>query len=130
MKLNNVKRMITGLFVLVVLMVGIGSTTADAYTGGRRRVVIVRHYDPFWHHRYDPFYYGPRVNTVAYQQERGYSEGKDQGEKDAKKGRPADPKAQKEYRKSDSKAFRNAFVEGYEEGYDDKSDKIGDNEGE
>ncbi len=122
MKLNSFKGFISGLFVLVVFLVGIGSTTADAHGNGRRRVVFVRHYDPFWHHRYDPFFYGPNVNSVAYQQERGYSEGKDQGEKDAKKGRPSDPKGQKDYRKSESKAFRNAFVEGYEEGYEDKSD--------
>ena len=126
MKLNNVKSLLTGLFVLTLLFVGIGSTTAAAQGRRNGRVVIVRHYNPFWHRHYDPFwspYYG-RVTVsdpIAANRERGYEEGQDQGKKDAKKGQPADPKGQKEYRKSKSLAFREAFLRGYEDGYEDEA---------
>jgi hypothetical protein len=127
MKSNKVKRVVVGLFLVVMLASGIGATTADAQDRRRGhrppRVIIYRHYDPFWHRHYDPFwdpFYSSRyrvVDPVAYQRETGYREGKNEGERDAKKGRPADARSHKDYRKSDSIHFREAFVQGYDEGY-------------
>jgi len=128
MRLNRAKSLITGFFFLFTAFAFVGPTTAEAQTraGGRRprRVIIYRpYYNPFWYRRYDPFwdsYYYPRtvvVDPIAYQRERGYREGKDEGGEDAEKGRPANPKGHEDYVKSNSLAFRGAFVQGYEEGY-------------
>src|SRR5215207_7121022 len=117
-----------GLLLMVTFMVGVGSTTAEAQTrrGVRRpaRVIVYRpYYNPFWYRRYDPFwdsYYYPRtvvVDPIAYAREQGFREGKDEGEEDAKKGRPANSKGHEDYLKSNSVTFREAFVKGYEEGY-------------
>ena len=124
---SKVKKLIVGLSLGAMLVVGIGATTADAQ--GRRRghrpprVIYYRIHDPFWYRRYDPFwdsYYYPRyrvVDPVAYQREKGYNEGKDEGEEDAKKGRSANATGHKDYLKSDSVHFREAFVQGYNAGY-------------
>ncbi len=134
MKSNKLKSLITGSLAAVLLLIGIGATTADAQ--GRRgwhgpgRVVIVRPYNPYWYGRsYDPFWgpsYYRSVDPIAYQRERGYSEGKGEGKDDAKDGRDADPTATKDYLKSDSQAFRQAFIQGYQDGYQEKMDDIRD----
>ena len=129
MKSNKVKGLIIGAFLVTVFVAGIGTTTANAQNRrhGHRpsRIIVIRRYDPFWHRRYDPFWnpYYPRyqvVDPIAYQRERGYSEGKDEGKDDAKKGRPADATGHKDYLKSDSIHFREAFIQGYNAGYEEK----------
>ena len=129
MKSNKAKSLMMIFLAVVMLLAGIGSTTANAQ--GRRikvvqrpqQVIIYRTYNPFWYSYYDPFWsshYYPQyvvVDPIAYQKELGYSEGKDEGEKDAKKGRPANATGHKDYIKSDSQAFREAFIEGYNKGY-------------
>src|SRR5262245_17137712 len=118
MQINKVKKLIVGLSLVTMVVAGIGATTAEAQ--GRRgvrkppRVIVYRAYDPFWYRRYDPFwdsYYSPTyrvVDPVAYAREKGYKEGKDEGEEDAKKDRPANATGHKDYLKSDSIHFREA----------------------
>jgi hypothetical protein len=129
MKSNKVKGFITGIFLVAMLIGPVGATTADAQTRRRGhrppRIIVYRSYDPFWHWRYDPFwnpYYSRYsvVDPVAYQRERGFSEGKDEGKDDAKKGRPANATGHKDYLKSDSIHFREAFIQGYNAGYEEK----------
>ena len=127
MRSSRAKSLFVGFFLMFIFVVGVGPVEADAQTrrGGRRptRVIIYRPYNPFWYRRYDPFwrpYYHPRavvVDPIAYQRERGYREGKDEGEEDAKKGRALNPKGHEDYLGSSSLAFREAFVQGYDEGY-------------
>jgi hypothetical protein len=136
MRPNLVKQLILGVLAAVVLMTGVLTTTAEAQTqtqarkGARRppRVIIYRpyyrHYSPFYDPFYDPFwghsYWGPTyrvVDPIAQQREAGYGEGKNEGEKDAKKGVAANLTGNKDYLNSDSLVFREAFVKGYEDGY-------------
>ena len=123
MKLNRMKKMILGAFVAVFLMSGVLATTAEAqgrFVRRPHRVIIYRPINPFWHRRYDPFW-GPSrytvVDPVAARSEEGFSDGRSQGKKDAKKGFEADPTSHKDYIKSKSLAYRQAFVQGYEAGY-------------
>lgn len=127
MKLNRIKSLTLGFFFLFALAAFVAPATAEAQTrrGGRRpgRVIVYRpFYNPFWYRRYDPFWdsYYPRtvvVDPVAYQQELGYREGKNEGEEDAEKGRPSNSTGHEDYLDSDSMAFRAGFVKGYEAGY-------------
>jgi hypothetical protein len=125
MQTSKVKKLIVGLSLGIMLVVGLGATTAEAQRrrGHRPPRVVYRVYDPFWYRRYDPFwdsYYYPRyqvVDPIAYQREKGFKEGKDEGEEDAKKGRGFNARGHKDYLKSDSTHFREAFVQGYEAGY-------------
>ncbi len=126
---NRTKKLIMGLFLVVTLLAGIGVTTADAQRrrGVHRpsRIIVYRHYSPFWHRSYDPFWnpFYPRyqvVDPIAYERERGYKEGRDEGKEDAKKERPANARGHKDYLKSNSLTFREAFVQGYNEGYQEK----------
>jgi hypothetical protein len=89
-------------------------------------VIVYRHYNPFWYHRYDPFwdpFWGPTytyVDPIAAQRESGYSDGKSRGKDDAKKGLANDPASHKHYRNSNSLTYREAFIKGYNEGYSEK----------
>jgi hypothetical protein len=127
MKSKKTKTLMITAVLSVMLLSGIGSVTANARNKGvvRRpsRVIVYRQYSPFWYRHYDPFYdpfYYSRfqvVDPIAYQKERGFREGKDEGEEDAKKGRIANATGHKDYLKSDSIHFRQAFVQGYNDGY-------------
>lgn len=129
MRFNKTKSVIMGLSIVAMLLVGIGSTSANAQ--GRRRVcrphrgIVYRHYDPFWYRYYDPFWssYYPRqiVDPIAYQKEKGYKEGKDEGKDDARKGLEANATGNKDYLKSSSIHFREAFIQGYNDGYQEKT---------
>ncbi|HWP45355.1 MAG TPA: hypothetical protein VNO14_19085 [Blastocatellia bacterium] len=131
---KKAKGLIIGLFLISMLLVGVGGTTANAQGKKRARkpprVIVYRIYDPFWYRHYDPFwdpFYYSRyrvVDPIAYQRERGYSEGKDEGEEDAKKGRPANPTGHEDYLESDSIHFREAFVQGYNAGYQEELAEI------
>ena len=81
MKPNKIKALIMGLSLVVTLLVGVGSTTANAQRrrGVHRppRIIVYRNYNPFWYRHYDPFWdpFYPRyrvVDPVAYQREKGY----------------------------------------------------------
>jgi hypothetical protein len=133
MKTRKINKMILGLVLVIMLVVGVGSIPANAQ--GKRvvrrpnRVIVYRSYNPYWY-RYNPFYdpfwdpfYSSRfqvVDPIAYQTERGFSEGKHEGEEDAEKGRQANATGHKDYLKSDSMHFRKAFVQGYEAGYQEE----------
>ena len=132
---KKAKALIMGLSLVVTLLVGVGSTTANAQRrrGVHRppRIIVYRNYNPFWYRHYDPFWdpFYPRyqaVDPVAYQREKGYREGRDEGKDDAKKDRPANATGHKDYLKSDSIHFREAFVQGYNEGYQQKIAEIRD----
>jgi hypothetical protein len=70
------------------------------------------------------------VDPIAYQREQGYNEGRSEGKKDAKKGRPAAPTGHKDYLKSSSLAYREAFVQGYNERYREEMAEIRGDGGE
>lgn len=116
MKLHRIKKLMLGLLVAGALLVGIGSTTANAQNRGfhRRphRVIVYRRYDPFWDHRLYRV-----VDPIAALKEQGYSNGREQGKDDAKYGREFDPDGHKRFDKSKSLAYREAFLKGYEDGY-------------
>src|SRR5262245_7495400 len=120
----KIKRIVIGAFAVIMLLSSAIVTTTDAQTRVIRRpprVIVYRPYTPFWYRRYDPFwdpFYSSRytvVDPIAYQRQQGYSEGRDEGKKDAKKGRPSNPTGNKDYLKSSSLAYREAFVQGYNE---------------
>jgi len=129
----SIKRLVIGSFAAIMLLSAVSLTTAEAQGRVIRRpprVIFVRPYDPFWYRRYDPFwdpFYFPRYRVedpIAYQREQGYRDGRDEGKKDAKKGRPANPTGHKEYIKSNSLAYRQAFVQGYNERFREEMAEI------
>jgi hypothetical protein len=137
MKPDKTNRLILAFVVMGMLMVGVGSISANAQ--GRHavrrpgRVIVYRHYNPYWYgcNRFynpfwDPFYYSSYqvVDPVAYQTEKGYRDGRNQGKEDAKKARPAVATDNKNYSKSDSIHYREAFVKGYKEAYPAKVAEI------
>lgn len=139
MKLTRMKQLIFGAVAAAILVPAISTNTAEAQTWVARKprpVVVYRTYNPFRYRYYNPFYspfYDPfwgsswnyqTVDPIAYQKERGYSEGRDEGKEDAKKGRPANATGHKDYLKSNSLAFREAFVQGYNERYHEEVAKI------
>ena len=63
-------------------------------------------------------YYVP-YGGVAYQEERGFSDGHSRGKEDARHGRPYDPNSHSHYRNANSLAYRDAFLRGYSEGFRD-----------
>jgi hypothetical protein len=127
MKQRILKRLVTGAFVAVVFLVGVGSTTADAQTR-----YIYRYPRPYFHRVYDPFWnpWGPNyivtvVDPIAAQREQGYSDGHTRGKDDAKHGKANDPASHKHYNKSHSLTYRQAFLKGYAEGYREQMDRTG-----
>src|SRR5690554_1405181 len=85
MSVKNIKKLIISAFAAIFLVSGVIATTAEAQDKTQRRphrprrIIIYRPYNPFWY-RYDPFWdpfrYDYRVvDPIAYQRERGYSEG-------------------------------------------------------
>lgn len=139
MKFNRVKSLIPGLFFLFALFAFVGPATAEAQTrrGAHRprRVIVYRTYNPFWYRRYDPFWgssYYPRTavfDPVADARAQGFKEGKNEGEKDAKKGRPSNSKGYEDYLKATSQTYRQAFAQGYNELYRSQSAQRRDGDG-
>lgn len=116
MKSNGIKRLLMGALVAVALLVGVGSTTADAHDRGvrrPRRVIVYRPYRPFW----GPYTTYRVVDPIAALKEEGYSDGRSQGKDDAKDDRENDPENHKQFNKSKSLAYREAFLQGYADGY-------------
>jgi hypothetical protein len=120
MKSNGIKRIVMGAFVAVVLITGVGSTTADAHGRGFRRphrVIVYRPYRPFW----GPYWYPTSsyrvIDPIAAQKEEGYNDGRSRGKEDAQDGRENDPENHKQFNKSKSLAYREAFLLGYADGY-------------
>ena len=131
----KINQLAIGAFAAIMLLSGVFATTAEAQGRVRvirrpPRVIFVRPYNPFWYRRYDPFwdpFYSTRYRVedpIAYQREQGYRDGRDEGKKDAKKGRPANPRGHKDYIKSNSLAYREAFVQGYNERFREEMAKI------
>jgi hypothetical protein len=121
---SRIKQLVISAFAATMLLPGAFATRAEAQDRIVRRpprVIVVRPYNPFWYRRYDPFwdpFYSTHyrvVDPIAYQREQGYRDGRDEGKKDAKKGRPANPTGHKDYIKSNSLAYRETFVQGYNE---------------
>src|SRR4030095_5648462 len=105
----RIKQIVLGAFAAVMLLSGAFATTGEAQVRVIRRpsrIIVYRPYNPFWYRRYDPFwdpFYTSRytvVDPIAYQREQGYRDGRDEGKKDAKKGRLANPTGNKDYLKS------------------------------
>jgi hypothetical protein len=129
----RIKQLVICAFAAIMLLSGVFATSARAQHRVIRRpprVIFVRPYNPFWYRRYDPFwdpFYSTRyrvVDPIAYQREQGYRDGHDEGKKDAKKGRPANPTGNKDYIKSNSLAYREAFVQGYNERFREEMAEI------
>jgi hypothetical protein len=130
---SRINQLVIGASFAIMLLSGAVATTAEAQDRVIRRpprVIVVRPYNPFWYRRYDPFwdpFYSTRyrvVDPIAYQREQGYRDGRDEGKKDAKKGRPANPMGHKDYIKSNSLAYREAFVQGYNERFREEMAEI------
>src|SRR5262245_14690402 len=118
MKSNRINKLLMGVLAAIVLLIGVGSVTADAQVRGLRRprrVIFYRPYHPFWWHNWETTY--RVVDPIAALKEEGYSDGRSQGKEDAKEGNDNDPENHKQYSKSKSHAYREAFLKGYLDGY-------------
>jgi hypothetical protein len=115
MKSSIIRKLIMGMVVGIMLLIGIGSTTANAQGRGFRRHhwVFFRPYRPFW----GPYTYVRVVDPIAAQKEQGYNDGRSKGKDDAKEGKEEDPESHKKFDKSKSLAYREAFLQGYADGY-------------
>jgi len=134
MKSNKVKALIIGLSLVAMLLVGVGSTTAQAQHRGFHRPgpIIIQRYRPFWGPGWgwgwnDPYWNRTYtvVNPIAQARESGYSDGHHRGKDDAKDGKPNAPESHKHYSKSDSQTYRQAFLQGYADGYREQIDRRG-----
>jgi hypothetical protein len=129
MKPNKTKALVIGLILVAMLLVGFGSTTADAQRRGFRRhgpVVVYRPFRPYWGYGRgwnDPFWNRTVtvVNPIAQQRESGYSDGHKRGRDDAKDEKPNSPESHKHYRNSHSLTYRQAFLQGYADGYRERN---------
>ena len=133
MKPNRAKQLMIEAFVAVMLIAGVGLTTAEAQNRvvyRPSRVIVYRTHSPFWYRRYDPFwspYWGTYtyVDPITAQKEQGYSDGRSRGKKDAKKGLANAPESHDHYNDSNSLAYREAFLKGYADGYREEVNKVG-----
>jgi hypothetical protein len=132
MKSNKVKSLILGISLVAMLLVGVGSTTAQAQhriVVRPRPIFVGRPYwggYGFWGPGWGP-YWGPTayvVNPIAYARESGYSDGHSRGKDDAKHGKANAPESHNHFRKSDSQTYRQAFLQGYADGYRERSDEM------
>lgn len=122
---NKIKSLIVSAFIGLMLLTGIGATTADAQRRGFRRhgpVVVYRPFRPYRGYGWgwgDPFWNRTItvVNPIAQQRESGYSDGHKRGKDDAKDEKPNAPESHKHYRNSHSLTYRQAFLQGYADGY-------------
>src|ERR1051326_287364 len=118
MKSKRAKSLILGALLGAMLLVGVGSTTAQAQHRGfhGHGPVVVYRYRPFWGPRwgwYDPFW-SPTytvVDPIAQQRESGYSDGHKRGKDDAKHEKPNAPESHKHFSNSDSQTYRQAFLQ-------------------
>jgi hypothetical protein len=135
MKPSKFKGLIVGVSLAAMLLVGIGSTTAQAQRRIVRRPGPIVIYRP--HQVYRPFF-GPRfgwspywdrtvtvVDPIAQQRESGYSDGHQRGKDDAKHDKPNAPESHKHYSNSHSLTYRQAFLQGYADGYRERIDRLG-----
>ena len=127
MRWNAVKRLVMGVFVAVMLLVGVSSTTAQGQVRvitTQPRVVVVRR-PVFFPRFYYPYRYYTVYDPIAYQREQGYSDGRSRGKSDAKHGLANNPDSHKHYSDSDSVTYREAFLQGYADGYREQMNKVG-----
>ena len=129
MKPNKVRTLFIGLFVALIILVGLGTTAAQAQARiiYRPRPVVV--YRPFWGPRWGWGHYWDRtitvVDPIAQQRESGYSDGRSRGKDDAKKELGYTPQTHKHYYNSNSLTYREAFLKGYADGYNGQMHKRG-----
>jgi hypothetical protein len=128
MKPNKTKAFFTGLFLVATLLVGVGSTTAQAQRRGFHRhgpVIVYRPFRPYWGSRFGWGPYWNRtytlVDPIAQARESGYSDGHKRGRDDAKDEKPNSPESHKHYRNSHSQTYRQAFLQGYADGYNERN---------
>ena len=129
MKSNKTKGLIMGLMLVATLLLGVGSTTAQAQHRGFRRhgpVIVYRPYRPYWGYGWgwrDPFWNRTVtvVDPIAQARESGYSDGHKRGRDDAKHEKPNSPESHKHYRNSHSLTYRQAFLQGYADGYNERN---------
>lgn len=129
MKSNKVKTLVLSISLVAMLLVGVGSTTAQAQHRGRRPVIVYRSYwgprwgwgwnDPFWNRTYTV------VDPIAQARESGYSDGHHRGKDDARHEKPNAPESHKHFSDSDSQTYRQAFLQGYADGYREQMNKRG-----
>lgn len=124
---NKIKKLIMGLSLVTILIVGAGISSAQAQHRGRvivtqRPIFVTRPYfGPRWGWGWNYPYWGRTVvvDPIALQQESGYSDGHSRGKDDAKHGKPNAPASHKHYSDSHSLAYREAFLQGYADGYNE-----------
>jgi len=129
MRFNRLKRLFVGILFSLLIVVGLGAAGATSTSAQTRRVVVRPRVfvvqRPFfggpwgWGYPYYGSYY-TYTDPIAYQRERGFSDGFSRGRDDARHGRPSDPNSHKHYRNASSITYRNAFVQGYSTGFRDE----------
>jgi len=127
MRFNRSKRLFVGTLFSAMIVLGLGAGAPRTFAQVRRAVVrprVVVVHRPFfagprwWGSPYYGYYYGS-YDPIAYQRERGFSDGFSRGNKDARHGKAYAPNSHKHYRNASSIAYRNAFLQGYSTGFKD-----------
>jgi hypothetical protein len=128
MRLNRLKGLFVGTLFSAMMVSGLGPAGATRTLAQVRRVVVrprvVVVQRPFfggprwWGPSYYGYYYG-YYDPIAYQRERGFSDGFSRGNKDARHGKAYDPNSHRHYRNASSITYRNAFLQGYSTGFKD-----------
>src|SRR5262249_53784284 len=129
MRFNRLKSLLAGTFFALMILLGLGAAAETNALGQVRRVVVRPRVfvvqrpffgGPFgWGSPYYGSYYG-YYDPIAYQRERGFSDGFSRGRNDARHGKAYDPNSHKHYRNASSITYRNAFVQGYSTGFKDE----------
>src|SRR5215471_6171519 len=131
MRLNRIKRLFVGSLFSLMIVLGLGAAGASTTLAQVRRDVVrprvfVGGGGPFfrpWGWGWGPpyyGYYGYYSDPIAYQRERGFSDGFNDGKSDARHGKVSDPNTHKHYRNASSITYRNAFLQGYTTAYKDQ----------
>jgi len=123
----RLKTLLAGALFSMLTVLGLGGASSTlAQTRRvvvRPRVFVVQRPlfgGPGW---WGPGYYGPYytyTDPIAYQRERGFSDGFSRGRNDARHGKAFDLNSHKHYRNASSITYRNAFAQGYSTGFKDE----------
>jgi hypothetical protein len=129
MRFNRLKSLFIGTLFSLLIVLGLGLAGATGTLAQVRRAVVrprvfvvQRPFSggPLW---WGPGYYGSYYgyyDPIAYQRERGFSDGFSRGRNDARHSKAYDPNSHKHYRNASSITYRNAFLQGYSTAFRDE----------
>src|SRR5262245_38701335 len=130
MRFNRLNGLFGGALFSMLIVLGLGAAGATTTFAQARRVVVRPRVfvvqRPFfggpWWWGGSPYYgsYYTYTDPIAYQRERGFSDGFSPGRDDARHGRVYAPNSHKHYRNASSITYRNAFVQGYSTAFKDE----------